>query len=77
MTAVEDTLKINVKPAEVRLKYERNPPFIWHIADSNIEHLFQRQLSKHSTGAYIQLYNEVGKSFWAEQAPIEVYDWAN
>lgn len=72
MMTVDKRLGITVKPAEVRLKYEGKPPHIWHIADSNIEHLFQKQLSKHSTGAYIQLYDGVGQSFWAEEAPTEV-----
>ncbi|PYI35360.1 hypothetical protein BP00DRAFT_302250, partial [Aspergillus indologenus CBS 114.80] len=56
MTIVAERLGISIMPAEVRLKYDGKLPHIWHIVDTNIEHLFQKQLSKHCTGAYPHLY---------------------
>ncbi|GMG01318.1 unnamed protein product [Aspergillus oryzae] len=40
-------------------------PYAWHIDNDELKPLFEKQLSKHSVGAYMKLYVEVGHSFWA------------
>ena len=49
----------------MRLKIDEETPYTWHVKDPNIQELFEKQLSKHSVGAYITLADEVGRSFWA------------
>jgi hypothetical protein len=48
----------------VRLKPHSQDGYRWHAADDR-KHLFAKQLSKHSIGAYMELCREVGKSFEA------------
>ena len=62
---IGETLGIKVKPSEVRLKKEDDLDYMWQVDDPSLEQLFQKHLSKHSTGAYIQLQREVGKTFRA------------
>jgi hypothetical protein len=40
-------------------------PYVWHISDPLIKPLFEKSMSKHSVGAYIELHANVGRSFWA------------
>jgi len=53
-----------VDPSDVRLIPDDEDPYAWTWA-SDREHLFKKQLSKHSVGAYVQLCREVGISFEA------------
>jgi hypothetical protein len=53
-----------LKPYEVRLKtHDADVPYDWQVDDPLMKPLFQKHLSKHSVGAYMQLYREVGHSF--------------
>lgn len=64
--SIEETLAINVKPSKVRLKtIGTDVPYTWQIDDPSMEPLFEKHLSKHSVGAYMRLYREVGRSFRA------------
>lgn len=62
---IGETIGVKVKPSEVRLKKEDDLDYMWQIDDPSLEHLFQKHLSKHSVGAYMQLQREVGKTFRA------------
>lgn len=62
----DETLGIQVKPSEVRLRpNEDGLQYAWKVDDPSLESLFDKHLSKHSVGAYMQLYREVGQSFHA------------
>ncbi|KAF9882929.1 hypothetical protein FE257_004885 [Aspergillus nanangensis] len=63
---IADTLEIDIKPCDVRLKTDNETPYEWHVEDPRIQELFDRQLSKHSVNAFIVLTEEVGHSFWAK-----------
>lgn len=70
-------LGIQVKPSEVRLRpSEDDLKYAWKVDDPSLEPLFEKHLSKHSVGAYMQLYREVGQSFHAvhfdgvQQVPV-------
>ena len=70
-------LGIQVKPSEVRLRSsEEDLRYTWKVDDPSLEPLFDKHLSKHSVGAYMQLYREVGQSFHAvhldsfQQVPV-------
>lgn len=55
-----------MKPSEVRLKFgEEEAQYAWKFNDKNLEPLFEKHLSKHSVGAYMQLHREAGKGFCA------------
>jgi hypothetical protein len=58
------TLGIVIEPAQVRLKPDAQDGYTWNVL-SEKRHLFTKQLSKHSVGAYMELCREVGKSFEA------------
>ncbi|KAB8069862.1 hypothetical protein BDV29DRAFT_161035 [Aspergillus leporis] len=64
---IADTLGIYIKPTNVRLKFEdeEDVPYEWHIEEPEMEPIFEKQLSRHSVGVYMQLYVGVGSSFWA------------
>jgi len=57
-------LGIVVEPAQVRLLPDLQDGYSWSVL-SERKHLFTKQLSKHSVGAYMELCREVGKSFEA------------
>ena len=61
-------LGISIEPAEVRLITSANDPYTWQILAEK-EHLFKKNLSKHSIGAYRELCRGVGVSFEAILAP--------
>ncbi|KAE8371114.1 hypothetical protein BDV26DRAFT_299095 [Aspergillus bertholletiae] len=63
---IEITLGIAVNPSQVQLK-AKGTEYAWKIDDKLLKPLFKKNLSKHSVGAFIQLYHEVGKSFYAVQ----------
>lgn len=58
------TLGILIEPAQIRLKPDPQDGYLWSVLPER-RHLFTKQLSKHSVGAYMELYREVGKSFEA------------
>ena len=60
----DSTLGIVVEPAHVRLLPELQDGYSWSVLPER-KHLFKKQLSKHSIGAYMELCREVGKSFEA------------
>lgn len=64
------TLGLSIEPAQVRLITSKDDPYCWKILPGK-EHLFQKQLSKHSIGAYMELFREVGASFEAVLAISE------
>ena len=61
-------LGILIELADVRLITSANDPYTWQILAEK-EHLFKRNLSKHSIGAYRELCRGVGVSFEAILAP--------
>ncbi|KAE8397424.1 hypothetical protein BDV37DRAFT_289421 [Aspergillus pseudonomiae] len=62
---IREKIGIHLKPSEVRLKSTEELQYIWKIDDPSLEPLFDKHLSKHSVGAYMQLSQEVGQSFHA------------
>jgi hypothetical protein len=60
----EVNLGLSVEPAQVRLITTKDDLYSWKILPGK-EHLFEKQLSKHSIGAYMELFREVGVSFEA------------
>lgn len=67
LTASEDDqLGINVHPSQVRLKATSGDvDYAWRVLDKDLAPLFEKHLSKHSAGVYMQLCSEIGKSFHA------------
>ncbi len=61
-------LGITIEPAEVRLITSAEDPYIWQALPEK-SHLFKKQLSKHTIGAYKEMCREVGVSFEAALAP--------
>lgn len=61
-------LGITIEPAEVRLITNAEDPYSWQALPER-SHLFRKQLSKHTIGAYRELCREVGISFEAALAP--------
>lgn len=57
-------LGIVIEPNLVRLIPSSEDEYIW-IREPEREHLFKKQLSKQSTGAYMELFREVGFSIRA------------
>ncbi|KAL4893403.1 hypothetical protein BDV59DRAFT_178144 [Aspergillus ambiguus] len=63
---IRERLGIQVAPSAVRLvNGGEDMPYAWHISDPSIKPLFEKPMSKHSVGAYIELHAKVGRSFWA------------
>jgi hypothetical protein len=70
LTKLQDKrLSINVDPADVRLQPGVEDGYEWKPLPGNEnsynEGLFTKQLSKHSLGAYVELYRGLGVSFQA------------
>ena len=61
---LELQLGIPVAPSSVRLIPHPEDTYIW-LRCPEREHLFTRQLSKHSIGAYMELCREIGISIEA------------
>ena len=63
---------IKIEPAQVRLQPGIEDGYVWKPVPKTEhlfkEYLFTKQLSKHSIGAYMELYRGVGVSF--EAAPL-------
>ena len=64
-------LGITIEPEQVRLKPRPKDGYSW-LRQPEREHLFARQISKHSIGAYIEICREVGISIKAISQPGEV-----
>ena len=60
----ESKLGISIDPSEVRLIPRAEDPYSWQSLPTRT-HLFEKNLSKHSIGAYMELCREVGVSFEA------------
>jgi hypothetical protein len=60
-----ETLGVCVSASDIQLKTEEDTLYAWHINDLILQPLFEKQLSKHSTGVYMHLCAELGRSFWA------------
>jgi len=60
-------LGISIEPADVRLITHSDDPYTWRTLPQK-QHLFKKHLSKHSIGAYRELYRGVGESFEAIRA---------
>ncbi|RDH26988.1 hypothetical protein BDQ94DRAFT_164024 [Aspergillus welwitschiae] len=60
-----EALGLRIDPSEVRLKTGEPTQYLWKIDDSSLQPLFEKHLSKHSVGAYKQLCQGVGESFYA------------
>lgn len=61
-------LGISIEPAEVRLITGADDPYAWQALPEK-NHIFQKQLSKHSVGVYTEMCREVSVSFEAVPAP--------
>lgn len=57
-------LGFSIKPEDIRLITHADDPYTWEALPEK-QHLFKKQLSKHSVGAYRALCREVGVSFEA------------
>ena len=57
-------LGLSIEPEDVRLMTNVDDPYSWQALPEK-DHLFKKQLSKHSIGAYRALCREVGVSFEA------------
>ena len=57
-------LGFSIKPEDIRLITYADDPYTWQALPEK-QHLFKKQLSKHSIGAYRKLCREVGVSFEA------------
>lgn len=60
----EQQLGFRIDPLEVRLITRPDDPYAWSYMPAKA-HLFQKHLSKHTMGACVELYHEVGKTFEA------------
>ncbi|KUJ09325.1 uncharacterized protein LY89DRAFT_724351 [Mollisia scopiformis] len=61
---IKSKLGISIDPSEVRLITRVEDPYSWQSLPVRT-HLFKKNLSKHSIGAYMELCREVGISFKA------------
>ncbi len=64
----DDTLGLNIDPLHIRIIPSDDDPYRWHWPPDS-GHLFEKQLSKLSTGPLMELYREVGRSFHAVKPP--------
>ncbi|KFY57155.1 hypothetical protein V496_06545 [Pseudogymnoascus sp. VKM F-4515 (FW-2607)] len=62
---IRSRLDIAILPAAVRLITRIEDLYRWNILKASTAPLFKKQLSKHATGAYIELCSGVGKHFEA------------
>ena len=65
---VATQLGFTVKPDQVRLQPRIDDGYAW-IRQPEREHLFTKQLSKHSVGGYMELCRELGTSIEAMPHP--------
>jgi hypothetical protein len=57
-------LGISIEPTQVRLITGAEDPYAWKVLPEK-KHLFEKHMSKHSIGAYMELWRGVGVSFEA------------
>ncbi len=57
-----------MEPSQVRLMPRAEDPYRWKVLPEK-QHLFEKNLSDHSTGAYKDLWNGVNATF--EAVPVE------
>ncbi|KAI1463201.1 uncharacterized protein F4812DRAFT_447445 [Daldinia caldariorum] len=69
---IEERLGINIPPSQVRLQSTRNDGYAWQVLPEK-QHLFSKNLSDHSVGAYRDLCEGVGVTFEAVRATPESY----
>ncbi|KFZ25081.1 hypothetical protein V502_00437 [Pseudogymnoascus sp. VKM F-4520 (FW-2644)] len=62
---IHSYLGLTILPTDVKLITKPEDLYQWSILTAGKAALFNKQLSKHSTGAYIDLCNEVGVHFKA------------
>ena len=62
-------LGLSIEPTDIRLITNADDSYKWQALPEK-QHLFKKQLSKHSIGAYRELYREVGVSFEAVPATL-------
>ncbi|KAL4802847.1 hypothetical protein BDV18DRAFT_163807 [Aspergillus unguis] len=62
---LSEHIGLQVDPDEVRLQPDDETHYAWQIDDLDLKPIFDKSLSKHSVGAYVELCSEVGKSFRA------------
>jgi hypothetical protein len=65
--STESTLGLTIEPLQVRLITHLDDSYIWKALPEK-QHLFEKHLSKHSVGAYVELCRGVGISFEAVPA---------
>ena len=61
---LETTLGFEIEPSRVRLNPAKDDPYAW-ATEPALQHLFQKNISDHSIGAYKQLCDGVGSKFRA------------
>ena len=66
-------LGLSIEPEDVRLITNADDPYAWHALPEK-EHLFKKQISKHSISAYRELCREVGRCFEAVPATASTAD---
>lgn len=59
-----DKLSVIIEPSQVRLVPNLQDGYMW-VRQPEREHLFMKQLSKHSVGAYMELCREINVSIEA------------
>lgn len=64
LQVIDGKLDLEVKPEDVRLLTSSEDAYYWS-ALPNSQHLFHKQLSKHSLRAYQEIYKNVGLTFEA------------
>ncbi|PYH99483.1 hypothetical protein BO71DRAFT_405399 [Aspergillus ellipticus CBS 707.79] len=68
---IYDTLGLAIKALDIRLKpIESGRPYSWQIDNPKLLPLFEKHLSKHSVGAYIQLCKSLKHDFRAVRMEI-------
>ncbi|KAF3031298.1 hypothetical protein E8E11_000780 [Didymella keratinophila] len=66
---IGEKLGCSFGPTDVRLVTGSDDPYVWTYPQQHGS-LFQKQLSNHSTGAYVKLIGEVGKTIHAVPASV-------
>ncbi|KAL6240895.1 hypothetical protein RBB50_012154 [Rhinocladiella similis] len=61
---LRDKLSVIIEPSQVRLVPNLQDGYMW-VRQPEREHLFMKQLSKHSVGAYMELCREINVSIEA------------
>lgn len=65
-----------VEPTQVRLKPTAEDKYTW-VPQPGKEHLFDKQLSKHSIRAYMELCQDVDETFEAVALPLVATERSN